>query len=530
MPADKIFSKMKNPKRSTITHFFAPAWRNLAVEVINWKGASQETIDFLFWFFAVNGKIPVITDNVISFMLNRIFENWVNEAGHLLDRATTAQIDTVASEFVGGPPFLVLDMAGGNLLIVESNTLKMEEGAHYKPAPIFSSVLKWSLPKPGTKVEVSENIRKSVRDRLLGIVFSQCFDIADRGIGTKEDLNLGCKLGLGFKKGPFDLMREMGEKEVMRIVDNFDKERPGFPRPKKPFTAYQDFKRYLLVDDMDGVKIITIRRPEAMNALNQDLMGEILSVLKENEKKPETKGFVITGYARAFSAGADIGQFPSTLGSRQAAAQLARDSSGLLVYMDRISKPIVAAINGMALGGGLELAIRCHSLVALKNAFFQFPEITLGISPGIGGCVVPYRRWPQAASLFHEMICLARRISAKEAAEIKMLSAVTEDYGELIGTAISEVKRLQGNLPKIQDGTVTIPKIQIPAQPRAGKLLLSSEAVGVVAGIIERAAAAKTLSEALEIGYQGAGDLACLDAAREGISAFLEKREPQFGR
>jgi enoyl-CoA hydratase/3-hydroxyacyl-CoA dehydrogenase len=197
MPADKIFSKMKNPKRSTITHFFAPAWRNPAVEVINWKGASRETVDFLFWFFAVNGKIPVITDNVISFMLNRIFENWVNEAGYLLDRATTAQIDTVASEFVGGPPFMVLDMAGGNLLVVESNTLKMEEGAHYKPAPIFSSVLKWAIPKPGTKVEVPQDIRKSVRDRLLGIVFSQCFDIADRGIGTKEDSRKGLSTSCG---------------------------------------------------------------------------------------------------------------------------------------------------------------------------------------------------------------------------------------------------------------------------------------------------------------------------------------------
>jgi enoyl-CoA hydratase/3-hydroxyacyl-CoA dehydrogenase len=192
---------------------------------------------------------------------------------------------------------------------------------------------------------VPEDVRKKVRDRLLGILFSQCFDISDRGIGTKEDLNFGCQVGLGFRKGPFDIMRDLGEGEVKRIVDNYAKERPGFPQPKNPLPSYQDFKRYLLVDDVDGVKIITIRRPEAMNALNEDIMKEILAVLKENADKPEVKGFVITGYGnRAFSAGADIGQFPSTLGNREAAAKLARENSTLLVYMDQTTKPVVAAL------------------------------------------------------------------------------------------------------------------------------------------------------------------------------------------
>ncbi len=529
IPADRIFSKMKNPRRSTVTHFFAPAWRSLAVEVINWKGASRETVDFLLWFFATTGKAPVVTDNVICFMLNRIFENWVNEAAHLLDGATAAQIDAVAGQFVSGGPFYVVNMGNGNLILYETNTRKMEEGEHYRPAKIFLSVERWAVPRPGTKIPVPEDVAKMVRDRLLGILFSQCFDIGDRGIGTREDLNFGCQVGLGFRKGPFDIMRELGEREVQRIADNYGKERPGFPRPKKPLSSYQDFKRYLLVDEMEGVKIVTIRRPEAMNAFNENLMKEILAVLKENAGRPEVKGFVITGYGnRAFSAGADIGQFPSTLGNRDAAAKLARENSTLLVYMDQIAKPVVAAINGMALGGGLELAIRCHRLVAVKQAFFQFPEITLGISPGIGGCVVPYRRWPKAATLFHEMICLAKRIYAKEAAEIGMVSALAENYWEMIRSAVEEVKRLGGNIPKIPEGKVSIPDIQLPDHPVAGKLALSKEALLVLVKIIKDAAAAETLTEALEIGYLGSGEIACTEAAKEGITAFLEKREAKF--
>ena len=76
IPADRLFNNMRNPSRTTITHFFAPAWRSLPVEVIDWEGGSQETLDYLFWFFAQTGKAPIITDNAICFVLDRIFDNW----------------------------------------------------------------------------------------------------------------------------------------------------------------------------------------------------------------------------------------------------------------------------------------------------------------------------------------------------------------------------------------------------------------------------------------------------------------------
>ena len=257
IPADRIFNKMKIPERTTITHFFAPAWRSLPVEVIRWQKSSPKTVDYLFWFFGQTGKVPIITDNVLCFMLDRIFDNWCNDAAYLLPYATASQIDKVAEEFVGGGPFFVLNMANGNPIITETNTLQMEEGAHYKPASIFQSVDRWLTKRPGSKVEVPEEVKKIVRDRLLGILFSQSFDIVDRGIGTQGDLNYGCQIALGFKKGPLDIMRDLGEAEVKRIMKKFEEDRPGFPQPKKPFSFYQDFNRFLLVDEIDGVKVIT---------------------------------------------------------------------------------------------------------------------------------------------------------------------------------------------------------------------------------------------------------------------------------
>ena len=529
IPADRIFSKMKKPERTTITHFFAPAWRSLPVEVITWQGASQDTIDYLCWFFASTGKAPIMTDNAICFMLDRIFDNWCNEAVILLESASASQVDKVVEEFVFAGPFFVLNMANGNPIIIETNTLQMEEGPHYRPAPILSSVDRWLTHRPGAKIEVPGNIKDTIRDRMLGIFFSQSFDIIDRGIGTKEDLNFGCQIALGFRKGPLDVMQDLGEAEVNRVMKKFQEERPGFPQAKESFSFYQDFKRHVLVDEMDGVIIITIRRPQAMNALSDDITNEILAVLKDNMDNPSVKGFVITGYGNAaFSAGADIGKFPKMLGDSDASVQYAKDCAGVQLFMDQMDKPIVAAINGMALGGGLEVAIRCHSLIATKNALFQFPEITLGILPGIGGCIVPYRKWPDGEALFNEMICFGRPIKAKEAAEIGMVTRIVDDYSELIKGAVEEVNNLQGRVKRISDAKVDIPEITMPDEPMAGKQPLSKEAVSIVLKTVKDGAAADSFAEALEIGYKGFGEIACTDAAKEGISAFLEKRKPEF--
>ncbi|MDP6394271.1 MAG: 3-hydroxyacyl-CoA dehydrogenase NAD-binding domain-containing protein [Desulfobacterales bacterium] len=529
IPADRLFSRMIKPERTTVTHFFAPAWRSLPVEVIRWAGSSPATIDFLFWFFAHTHKAPIITDNAICFVLDRIFDNWCNEAVYLLNDASASQIDKVVEAFAFAGPFFVLNMANGNPIIIETNSLQMEEGDHYRPADILGSVESWLTHRPGSDVKVPDDIAAKVRDRMLGILFSQSFDIVDRGIGTKEDLNFGCQVALGFRQGPLDIMQNLGEAEVNRITKKFESERPGFPGHTKPLSVYVDFKRHLLVDDVDGVKIITIRRPQAMNALNDEIMDEILVVLQAHAEEPSVSGYVITGYGnQAFSAGADISKFPEMLGDRQAAIQYTKDCARVQLFLDQMDKPVVAAINGLALGGGLELAIRCHSAVASPDARLQFPEITLGILPAIGGCVVPYRKWPNGAMVFHEMITQGKSIASKAAAEIGIIKKITAGYIALIQEAVAEVKRLKGKIGRTLDGKIEIPDITVPQNPVAGDLVLSKEAVSQVVKTIRDGAASKSFAKALEIGYEGFGEMACMDAAKEGISAFLEKRTPKY--
>lgn len=530
LPAARIFADLKNKARATVTHFFAPAWRNPAVEVIAWSETDPAVVDYLRWLFCMTGKVPLVTADAVCFMLDRIFDNWCNESALLLEHASAAEVDSVAAEFVHAGPFFVLNLARGNPIITETNTLQAEEeGAHYQPAPVFRSVDTWLTVTPGKCVEVAANTAATIRDRLLGVLFSQSVDILDRKIGEPADLDLGCVVALGFKKGPLELMRDLGEAETRRILDRFAAERPGMPMPQRPLAAYRDFWRHVLVDEMDGVKIITLRRPEAMNALHDELTDEVLAVIRSFEADPGVAGFVITGYgARAFCAGADIGRFPFMLGDAAAATQYARDCSRLLVHLDGMKKPIVAALNGMALGGGLELAMRCHAVVAVRDAWMQLPEITLGIVPGIGAMVVPYRRWPQAAAAFHGMLRQAERLSAPRAYELGVVDALADGPGDLIQLAVARVNALSELALGTTSGAVTLAPLQ-PAEPTAvGGQLLSREIMGILEKTIIAAAAAPTLAEALDIGYRAFGASACTAAAREGIGAFLDGRKPDF--
>jgi len=531
LPAERIFAELSSKHRATVTHFFAPAWRNPIVEVIRWSGADSRLIDDLNWIFCMTGKAPLVTADVPCFMLDRIFDNWCNDAGLLLDRASAAEIDTIAAEFVHAGPFFVLNLTNGNPIIVETNALQAdEEGEHYRPAAVFRSVEKWRTVGPGKGVEATPETRALVRDRLLGILVSQSADILDRNIGAAADLELGCRLALAFKSGPLDLMRQLGDAEVHRIVERTGRERPGLPKPGRPLAHYQDFARHVLVDEIDNIKVITIRRPEALNALNDEVTDELLAAIRRFEGDPAVRGFVLTGYGpRAFSAGAEIGRFPSVLGA-EAAAQYSRDCARLLAHIDAMDKPVIAALNGMALGGGLEVVLRCHSILAVRGAYLQFPEITLGIAPGLGGMVVPYRRWPKAARAFHDMLRRADRMSATTAHELGIVDEVADDIPSLMRAAVARVRGMSGHLVRPIDQPVPIEQPQ-PIKPIAANgQRLSAKVLRIIETAICDAAAAPTFSAALEIGYRAFAASACTAAAREGIDAFLQRRPPDFSK
>jgi enoyl-CoA hydratase/3-hydroxyacyl-CoA dehydrogenase len=160
----------------------------------------------------------------------------------------------------------------------------------------------------------------------------------------------------------------------------------------------------------------------------------------------------------------------------------------------------------------------------------QLPEITLGIVPGIGAMVVPYRRWPQAAATFHGMLRRADKLKAPQAHALGVVDALADDLPGLIAQAVARVEALAGLPPGIAQGSVALAPLEKIEAAAASGQPLSKEIMGILENAVRDAAKAGTLDEALEVGYRAFGASALTAAAREGIGAFQEGRKPDFSR
>jgi enoyl-CoA hydratase/3-hydroxyacyl-CoA dehydrogenase len=166
----------------------------------------------------------------------------------------------------------------------------------------------------------------------------------------------------------------------------------------------------------------------------------------------------------------------------------------------------------------------------LRDASLSFPEIMLGIVPGLGAMVVPYRRWPNAAAKFHGMVLRGETLSAAAARDLGMLDGLADDYAGMIAAAVARVHALHGRIQTPPEGVVAIPAPQQGEARAANGQKLSVEVTRILRQAVVDAAAAPTFNAALEIGYRAFGRSACTAAAREGIDAFLQRRPPDFSK
>lgn len=249
----------------------------------------------------------------------------------------------------------------------------------------------------------------------------------------------------------------------------------------------------LLDTDENGISTLTVNRPEKMNALNARVMSDISDALTYIEKNKEIRLLVITGSGdKAFVAGADIKELSSL--NRQTGEQVSLDGQNLFNRIEHFSKPVIALVNGFALGGGAELAMACHLRIGTKTAVFGLPEVSLGLIPGYGAT----QRLPQliGKGKAMELILSGARINAEEA---KQLGLLNEIYSR--ETAFKKIKELAANILK------------------NGPLAISSAISAINAGYRNKGYS----KEAVLF-----GQLCETNDFKEGTSAFLEKRKAKF--
>ncbi|HKC42162.1 MAG TPA: enoyl-CoA hydratase-related protein [Gemmatimonadales bacterium] len=252
----------------------------------------------------------------------------------------------------------------------------------------------------------------------------------------------------------------------------------------------------LLFDIRDGIAFVTINRPDKLNALNDQVMLDLAGAAERIATEGEIKGAILTGSGpKSFVAGADIGDL-SRQGPFDGKARAQRGQA-VLRRLETCGKPVIAAINGFALGGGCELAMACHIRIASENAKFGQPEVKLGIAPGYGGT----QRLPRLVGkgIALQLILTGEMIDAQEAYRIGLVNKVVPAADLL---AESE---------KVMRGIVAM-------GPLAVRLSIEAIDNGLE----------MTLDEGLLLEANHFGLLAATEDMKEGTTAFLEKRAARF--
>lgn len=250
--------------------------------------------------------------------------------------------------------------------------------------------------------------------------------------------------------------------------------------------------------ERDGaVAVVTLNRPQVLNALNAGLLEKLSRVLKELDSNAAVRAIVITGSGtKAFAAGADIGELNALRSAFQGASK-ARSGQAVTLQIERLKKPVIMAVNGFALGGGCELAMAGDIIIASDNAKFGQPEVNLGLIPGYGGSQRTTRLVGKGMAMY---LCLTgETIDAQEALRIGLVQKVVPQ-----AHLLEEAKRIANTI--------------------AGKAPLAIE--GCKRAI--NSGAHLSIGDALELESVEFGTLVDTNDFKEGTSAFLEKRKPNW--
>ena len=252
----------------------------------------------------------------------------------------------------------------------------------------------------------------------------------------------------------------------------------------------------LLYEVKDGIAFVTVNRPKVLNALDQLTMSELLSAFESGANDDEVRVVILTGSGeKAFVAGADIKEFTSL--SPEGGREYALAGQDVLNFIEQLGKPVIAAVNGYALGGGCELALACTLRIASANAVFGQPEVRLGLIPGYGGSQRLSRLVGKGRAL--EILLSGEQVTAPSALEMGLVNAVVPQ-GELLEAAEKLARKIMANAPLAV-------QYCLEAVHR-GMEMTQNEGQGLEAALF--------------------GMCFSTEDQQEGTRAFLEKRVPNF--
>jgi enoyl-CoA hydratase/3-hydroxyacyl-CoA dehydrogenase len=433
------------PDRFVGLHFFFHPAKNRLIEVIPAKSTSAESLALVEQYCKTMGKVVIVCKDKPGFVVNRFFVPWLNEACLLAEEglATAAQIDAVACKAfrIGMGPFALMNLTGPPIALHSTDYLAEQLNCpRYTGSTNLRTLVEegrmWNLE--GEK-EVDEATATIISERLLGQVFAVSAQIVDEEICSLEDVDRGAKVGLRWARGPFELANRLGIPEAHRMAATYAElagfELPAFLGQQAKMDEPFEFS-YIDVKIDGGVATVLLNRPEAMNALNGTIISQLGTTLIDLNANDSIDTIVLEGAGKAFVAGADVKFFVDKIRANSISDIVDFTTYGheVLDMLESSPKTTIAMTTGLALGGGLELALACDYRVGTRRTQFRFPETSIGIFPGLGGtqrpariCGIPAARWAVLAGNF---------MDANTAADLGLLTHLVES-GELVATITS---------------------------------------------------------------------------------------------
>lgn len=393
LSVNELAEATRRPDRFVGLHFFFHPAKNRLIEIIPAESTSAATLSAVEQYCKTMGKVVIVCKDRPGFVVNRFFVPWLNEACLLLDEGvgTMAQIDAVARDAfrIGLGPFALMNLTGPTIALHATDYLAEQlDTVRYTGAAslreLVSSGEMWQI---GDETESGEEASRVIRERLLGQVFAVSAQIVEEDICSKEDVDRGAKVGLRWARGPFELANRLGVGEAVRMAEAYS-DLAGFELPEW-FANLSGPMQFSLVDVVveDGVATVRLNRPEAMNALNETLVAQLGAALDELNAREDVSTIILEGAGKAFVAGADVKFFVDKIRADAISdiydfTAFGHEVLGKLENSDKIT---IALTTGLALGGGLELALACDYRIGTRRTQFRFPETSIGIYPGLGG-------------------------------------------------------------------------------------------------------------------------------------------------
>jgi len=525
-----IFADSAHKGRTGVVHYFFPAERNLLVEVVPGKDTDAATTRWLMSFYEQIGKVPIEVQSRYGYALDPVFEGLFYACALLAERgvASTKEIDVVCKRTfkMGVGSFTAMNLTGGNpITAVGLDNYTTKIGPYFRTPDSLKGKVEtgepWDVPARGEKVEVADDVAATVRDALMGAYFGLCGEIVDAGLISVADFNMGLDVGLDMKPA-FSFMNEIGTDKALALVQAYAADYEGFPVPKCIEEHGKDGTPFdipvILREDRDGVAVLTIRRPKVLNALDQDVFRELQRRFEECDADASVKGVVLTGFGKkAFVSGADV-NFLAKIDSVEMGEQTSRTSQRCVDAVQAVQKPTVAALNGLAFGGGVETAMACEARVAKKGlkVLAGQPEANLGIIPGAGGTV----RLPRLVGFENAnmMLRTTRPISSEKALAFGLIREEVD--GDLVGRAVelcrdmADGKAARSRMEEgpMQDVPDSLPPVELGHLSKKVDEILQKAILG---------AAKLPLSEAVPFEAKCFGEVCGTEDMRIGVENFL---------